>query len=202
MAMNRLLLVLVAALFMGSFVACSSSPTSGSGGVNLDESTTNGESTRVSFRDYRTAQRLTLINDAFLVHGGVEGDTPKMRAAAFYSNWNKDLNVKVISNALMEGMLEYFDDKGFSSNAQSGKAPPSHISNPDLSTSLEVVVAKRPFHWRFSPQWRLPLPRIAERYHEAKDVFLNIHRDVTGWQAASADDWNLDGVKIKRGEWR
>jgi hypothetical protein len=191
--MTRLLPILALALFAG----CSSTPRSGGTGPDID-----GEPTRVSFRDYRSSVRLTLINDAFLVNGGIEGETAQLRAAAFYSNRNQDLNVKVISNALMEGMLEYFDEKGFSSNAQDGKGPPSTMRGPNLSTSLEVGVSQRYRNWRFDPSWRTAPSKVAKNYVEAKDVFLNIHREIQAWQAAGAGDWNFDGVKVKQGEWR
>lgn len=101
-----LLAVLAALLF-----SCAA-PTGSSGRETSDRhSLEEGVPARVTFIEYRGPLRMNLVNEAH---------TDPVR---LYSEKRATANTKVLSNEVMEAMLEHFEAQGFQRYAQSGFAP-------------------------------------------------------------------------------
>lgn len=83
-----------------------------------------GSPGRVTLVDYRTSNRLTLVNEAHT------------DPTVFYSEKRATAATKITSNEVFDAMLGYFEEEGFSSQASSGFAPAS--GSDGLRKALEV----------------------------------------------------------------
>lgn len=187
--MARFLFIVLVFLACG---ACSS--TGGSRGTNAAP----GTPTVVTFRDYRSHLRLAIVNDGFLASRGLEGATASERRVNYYSTLGVDLMVKATSDRLVDGLLEFLDDQGFSQYAVDGPAPPENVNNDRLTTSLEVIVDGRPRTWLFDVGWSRnnSPPQVMRKYQDARNVFLEAHRQIEQYATGGIDDWNFNGVQV------
>ena len=99
-----------------------SSSTQSGGGERL--SMKDGAPARVTFVEYRGPLRMNLVNEAHT------------DPVSLYSEKRATANTKVLSNEVMEAMLEHFEDMGFERYAQSGYAP-ARPAQGDLQ-SIEI----------------------------------------------------------------
>jgi hypothetical protein len=187
--MARFLLIVLVFLGCG---ACSN--TSSSRGANASP----GTPVVVTFRDYRSHLRLAIVNDGFLAARGLEGATASERRVNYYSTPGVDLMVKATSDRLVDGLLEFLDDQGFSQHATDGPAPPENVSNAQLTTSLEVIIDGRPRTWLFDVGWSRSAspPRAMRSYADARNVFLEAHRQIEQYATGGIDDWNFGGAQV------
>jgi len=187
--MTRSLLLVLAWL---ALAACSGTGSS----RQLEPSVPSAAPKVVTFRDYRTNLRLGIVNDGFLASRGFEGSTASDRRVAYYSTPGVDLMVKATSDRLLDGLLEYFEDQGFSRYATQGPAPPENVSNARLTTSLEVIVGGKARTWLFDVDWSQakPTPKAMSRYLETRNVFLEAHRQIEQYATGGAGDWNFEGA--------
>ncbi|MFT7487072.1 MAG: hypothetical protein ACI9F9_002931 [Candidatus Paceibacteria bacterium] len=79
---------------------------------------------RVTLVDYRTKNRLTLVNEAHT------------DPTSLYSEKRSDASTKVTSNEVFRAMVGYFEEEGFFSTAASGFAPIS--GGESLRKALEI----------------------------------------------------------------
>lgn len=118
--MLRSLLFLALCLSLGACVAPPSS-SEGSPGRMSAESGTPG---RVTLLDYRTSNRLTLLNEAHT------------DPVALYTEKRSSASTKVTSNEIFRAMLGHFEDQGFSGVAVAGYAPA--VSDGSVRSALEM----------------------------------------------------------------
>lgn len=101
-----MLRVLISLLCCG-VLACVSPGSSSPDRYSAEE----GLAGRVTLRDYRSMNELTLVNEAH---------TDPLEA---YTEMRTTASTKVTSNEVFDAMLEYFDDQGWSSFSRNGRAP-------------------------------------------------------------------------------
>lgn len=175
-----------------TFAACS-----GTGSTRQPEPVTPTAAPKViTFRDYRTNLRLGIVNDGFLASRGFEGPTARERRVTYYSTPGVDVMVKATSDRLLEGLLDFLEDQGFSRYAMDGPAPPESVSNNRLTTSLEIIIEGRARTWLFDVDWTRtqPAPKAMSKYLKARNVFLEAHREIEQYATGGANDWNFDGA--------
>lgn len=119
-------LILGALLCIASLSSCGSTGSSSSSSSRL--SAEDGTPARVTFVDYRTNVRMTLVNEAHT-------DPVK-----YYSEKRVTANTKITSNEVMAKMLEHFDDEGFNRHATGGYAPATGDGRSSLQ-SMEIETA-------------------------------------------------------------
>jgi hypothetical protein len=93
---------------------------SGSGQHSLEPGTPG----RVTLVDYRTSNRLTLVNEAHT------------DPSTLYTEKRDTASIKVTSNEVFKAMLGHFEDEGFSSSSSTGYAP--IIGGEGLRKAIEV----------------------------------------------------------------
>ncbi len=79
---------------------------------------------RVTLRDYRSHNELTLVNEAH---------TDPLEA---YTEKRSNASTKVTSNEVFGAMLEYFDDEGWTNISRSGRAP--IVGTGSMRWALEI----------------------------------------------------------------
>lgn len=181
-------------------VACSA-PGSGSGGAGSTAAP--GSAMVVTLRDHRSHLSFGIINDGFLASRGFPGETPSERKVSYYSTKGNDLMVKVASDRLVDGLVDFLEDQGFAEFSVPGPAPPADvevIAGKNLTTSIEIVRDGRARTWAFNVEWvkESSLPKVATRYREARDVFLDIHRELEQYATGGVQDWDFSGSQVKR----
>lgn len=203
--MRTLLILLVCALPIAcAGTGSSSSYGSGSGGANQPPVIENAQPTAVSFRDYRTGMRMTVINDAYLVKLGYEQETADLRRAAFYSSRYVDVHTKVTHDAYMQGLMQFLDQQGYKQYSTIGAAPREDAGPMGWTTSVEVREGESKLTWRFDPEWKSYTKRNAPKevlkYMDAKNGFLDFHRAIDQWSVGSLNDWDFSKAKVTEKE--
>lgn len=191
--MIRLPLLSLVLLLAGA--ACSS--TGGGNRSDLDPA----EPLAVTFRDYRSGIRVRVVNDGYLLSRGVEGETPELRRAAYYSSPEVDLMTKVATDLVAGKLIEFLEHQGFFEYADDGPAPPETAKADRLTTSIEVSVDGEARSWLFERAWTSasPPPREAKRYVVAKNGFLDLHGLIEQYAAGGIEDWDWSGAQLRRG---
>ena len=189
-------------LLASLLLACIACSTTGSGD-RADVAASPGAPKVVTLRDHRSNLRLGIVNDGFLAGRGFEGETPNERKVSYYSTPGNDLMIKVASDRLVDGLIDFLEGQGFTEHSIPGPAPSEEIDSvagKSLSTSLEIVRDGRARTWAYNLEWAraCSLPRVATRYREARDVFLDIHRELEQYATGGVDDWDFSGSKVKR----
>ncbi len=141
--MLRLTSILITALCL-AFFGCAS--TQSQGGNPALNSGVEDNSAPLSFNlhDLRSNQRLTIVSDAYLRANQMEGDDFAHRRAAFYAQKKSgdQLKVKVVNDAVANGIWQALKQTKYTSMAKAGKAP----ETGDVIQVLEVVTANGPVH--------------------------------------------------------
>ncbi len=154
----------------------------------------------ILFRDYRSHLRLGLANDGMLFAQGYEGDTPELRRASYYSSRNTDLSIKITSDALLAGLIEYIEGQGFKEYAHDGPAPPESVTDSRLTTSIEISIDGHSRTWMFDVGWlgMNPPPKEMKGYIQARAVFLEAQKEIDQYATGSLDDWGSAGGTLKK----
>ena len=182
--------------------ACFACANTGTGGGRTSATAAPAPPKVVTLRDHRSSLRLGIVNDGFLARRGFEGETPDERRVSYYSTRGTDLMIKVASDKLVDGLIDFLEDQGFSGYAFEGPAPSENTAmfgGKTLSTSLEIVENGRARTWFFDVEWakQSKLPRAAVKYREARDVFMDIHREIEQYASGGIDDWDFSGAKVR-----
>lgn len=118
-----MLRTLISLLCLVSCLGATACVSQGSGGPDRF-SVEEGSPGRVTLRDYRSQNELTLVNEAH---------TDPLEA---YTEKRSNASTKVTSNEVFRAMLEYFDDQGWSGFSRSGRAP--LVGTGSMRWALEV----------------------------------------------------------------
>jgi hypothetical protein len=97
--------------------------TSGGGGRGAPSA---GEPVRVAFVDYRTGERMELVN---------ESHTGRLEQ---YSEVRSDASRKVQTDDVMQGLVEHLVDQGWARFAQPGPAPAGVGAGDTIVTAMEL----------------------------------------------------------------
>ncbi|MDA1264868.1 MAG: hypothetical protein O2816_07305 [Planctomycetota bacterium] len=152
----------------------------------------------VTFRDYRSGVRLTIVNDGYLVKMGIKGENADLRRAAYHSSEDVDLWTKILPDEVMDGLISGLDQEGFREHAQSGPAPRETARSSGLTSGLEMIVGGNASHWNYNPSWSITSPPAeANRYKKARDGFLDVHRKIEQYARGGVQDFDYDGVPIR-----
>ena len=142
--------------------------------------TASGQPASITLRDYRSGIVLRLINDSVLVERHMAGDNASLRRVAYYSQLDRQATDKVTDDALVAGILEAFDDRGFFRLAKAGQAP-ERVQ--EASTSLEVSRDGRSQHMLFS----MRMPRSSqEAYRDCRKVFSEVYNRIDQYYSTSS----------------
>jgi len=142
--------------------------------------TASGQPASITLRDYRSGIVLSLINDSVLVERHMAGDNASLRRAAYYSQLDRQATDKVTDDALVAGILEAFDDRGFFRLAKAGQAP-ERVQ--EATTSLEVSRDGRSAHMLFS----MRMPRSSqEAYRDCRKVFSEVYNRIDQYHSTSS----------------
>jgi hypothetical protein len=164
-------LLLVSILLCGCGSTSSSGATDSENALDGRHSQEEGEPTRVSFVDYRTGVRMTLVNEAHSDPVELYSEV-RTRATA---------NIKVISNEVMTAMIDHFDDQGFNTWAQRGYAPARgrqgelqsfEVETPGTTSFLVTTGGK---------------DAAAETFRECRTAFLQVQQLTRQVQAVTND---------------
>ncbi len=146
----------------------------------------------VTFRDYRSKLVLTLVNDGLLVAKGIEGATPDLRRAAFYSKRDAvNLGTKVASDELMRELVRALEGEGgFTRYCSPGRAP-----RTGLSTSVEIEAGASVRHWAFRNGMSTEEQR---NYRDCRDAVIGVHSATEQYQSASPEDFKFGQTGVRR----
>ena len=176
--MFRLTSILIAALCL-SFFSCAS--TGAQGGQSPLNSGTTDDSAPLSFRmhDYRSNQTMTVVSDAWLRSKGLQGTDFTHRRAAFYAQKRSggDLMVKVVNDAVSNGIWQMLQQTKYVKMAKDGPAP----EGGDAVQVFEVITANGPIHMvarRGMPKKEGEVLRTTVR------AFMDVYNNVMQLQAA------------------
>ena len=109
-------------LLASLLLACIACSTTGSGD-RADVAASPGAPKVVTLRDHRSNLRLGIVNDGFLAGRGFEGETPNERKVSYYSTPGNDLMIKVASDRLVDGLIDFLEGQGFTEHSIPGPAP-------------------------------------------------------------------------------
>jgi hypothetical protein len=160
--------------------ACSS--TGGSGGRPAAGQKAKGEPILLVFTDYHTGARLELAN---------ESHTDRVKQ---YSEQRNDANRKVQSDDLMNGLVAYLDEQGFSRDATPGDPP--YMTGGDLRWTLQVMRAAGE---SYVAEARTASTREKRRLRIYSKAFLDTYNHTQGWQAVKIESGQMPfkGPNIK-----
>lgn len=152
------------------------------------------ESTRITLRDYRVGQALTIVNDAYLVSEDVEGADATLRRAAFYSEERADPSTKVAEDDFVAQAVRAIEAQGFARHALPGSAP---REAPNATTCLEIAVGGDVRHMVFRPD----LPRDAQQaYADSRKVFYDCYNSILQFQAADPSQFHFEDPEVRGGD--
>lgn len=152
-------------------------------------SSNDGAAARVQYRD-RSGQKLTILNDSWLIAHGVAGETPSMRRAAFASEVRQDVTMKVTEDELVAGLVEALESQGFAKYATS----PSASAAPK-GALLEVERDGRTR--QFLASEGLPLEAL-RTFSDCRSIFIEVYNQIDFFQAADQSQLRLDPTAPKR----
>jgi hypothetical protein len=115
--------ILISLALCAGFSACVA-PAAYEGTENGQHSAIEGIPGRVTYLDYRTSNRLTLLNEAHT------------DPLTLYTEKRSSPSTKVTANEVFAAMLSHFDDKGFRDLASTGYAPV--VGDGDVRTAIEI----------------------------------------------------------------
>lgn len=119
-------------LFLSSFACACSSTEEGS-----NEETFVGPPTEMRWFLYKSGQTISLVN---------ESHTDRLE---LYSEVREKAGPKVVSDDVMDGLVEYFEKQGFDEHAKDGPAPAT--GSPQLTQALEVRADDHVSHMLLGP---------------------------------------------------
>jgi len=167
--MKSLIPALLACVLLAACSSTSGSPTRASSGQKAE-----GEPILLVFTDYRTGARMELAN---------ESHTDRIKQ---YSEQRSDANRKVQSDDLMDGLVAYLDDQGFSRDSTPGDPP--YMTGGDLRWTLQIM---RSSGESYVAESQTASTREKRRLRIYSKAFLDTYNATQGWQAVKIESGQL-----------
>lgn len=142
------------------------------------------EGARVELTDARIGLTLGIVNDAYLVEQGVEGDTPDLRRSAFYSARRADVWTKVADDELIAGLIRALDREGFARYGSEGT-----VSGSGAGTALAIATANE--RRRFMYSRNMSGPEL-QAYQTCRNAFMDVYNYVPQYQATDPANIRLE----------
>lgn len=176
--MIRLTSILIATLCLGLF-SCASSKGQGANSPLNSNATDNSAPRSFVVHDFRSNMRLSIVSDAWLRDNNVQGEDFVHRRAAFYAEKKSGdgLMVKVVNDAIANGIWEMLEKTDFADFAKKGQAP----EDGEVKQTLVVTQANGPVHMAL----RLNMPKDASMaLRTSVRGFMDVYNNIPQLQAS------------------
>ncbi|MCA9000785.1 MAG: hypothetical protein KDB61_02595 [Planctomycetes bacterium] len=189
--MLRLISLLLLVLCV-PFAGCASNPSNGSKSP-LDAGPEDDSAPHMfTLLDLRSNQRLTIVSDAWLRSKGVTGGDFVHRRAAFYAQKKSgdELKVKVVSDAIAQGIWQAFEETRYATMASRGVAP----QDAGVIQTLEVLLPAGPVH--MAARRGMP-PEEGQVLRTSVRAFADVYNSIIQLQASESRP-TFEGAGDKR----